>query len=66
VLLASGAATDAVGAASVATLARRLPHARTEVLAGIGHFGPLEDPAAVGASVRSFLTGVRAAGGTPM
>jgi hypothetical protein len=26
-----------------------------EVLAGLGHFGPLEDPAAVGASVATAL-----------
>ncbi|MGI9032709.1 MAG: alpha/beta fold hydrolase [Acidimicrobiales bacterium] len=55
VLLASGADTDAVGASSVDVLARRLPAARTEVIPGVGHFGPLEDPAAVAASVRAFF-----------
>jgi pimeloyl-ACP methyl ester carboxylesterase len=30
----------------------------TEVLPGLGHFGPLEDPPLVAASIRSFLQSV--------
>ena len=55
VMLASGAETDALGPSIIASLAARLPRARTEVLPGLGHFGPLEDPAAVAASVRRFF-----------
>jgi pimeloyl-ACP methyl ester carboxylesterase len=37
---------------------RAVPHGRTEELPGLGHFGPLEDPAAVAASIRrAFLAG---------
>jgi pimeloyl-ACP methyl ester carboxylesterase len=36
-------------------VAERLPHARLEVFAGLGHFGPLEDPAQVAASVKAAL-----------
>jgi pimeloyl-ACP methyl ester carboxylesterase len=36
-------------------LAARLPDARTEVVDGASHFGPLEQPAAVAASIaRAF------------
>jgi pimeloyl-ACP methyl ester carboxylesterase len=55
VMLASGSETDALGPTTVEALARRLPDPRTEVLPGLGHFGPLEDPAAVAASIRRFL-----------
>jgi pimeloyl-ACP methyl ester carboxylesterase len=64
VLLASGAETDAVGAASSAILADRLPNATTAELPGIGHFGPLEHPAAIAASVRSFFKALAAGDGT--
>lgn len=55
VLLAGGEHSDAFGPAAPAALLDRLPDARTEVLPGLGHFGPLEDPAAVAASIRRFL-----------
>ena len=55
VLLASGAETDAFTAPVSAALVDRLPDARTEVLPGLGHFGPFEDPPAVAASIRRFL-----------
>lgn len=61
VLLASGGDTDAVGAASVAALARHFPRAHTEVVPGVGHFGPLQQPATVATSVRAFLRGAGAA-----
>ena len=42
--LACGAETDAVGPAFLALLDRRLRRVDVEVFAGIGHFGPMEDP----------------------
>jgi pimeloyl-ACP methyl ester carboxylesterase len=55
VTVACGELTDTVGAAAAERLAQRLPRGRTEVLAGLGHFGPLEDPDAVAAAVlRAF------------
>jgi pimeloyl-ACP methyl ester carboxylesterase len=50
-VLACGARTDVLGAAVMQTLAAAMPDARTEVLPGLGHFGPLEDPAAVAARI---------------
>jgi pimeloyl-ACP methyl ester carboxylesterase len=52
VTLACGADTEAVKPAELATIAARLPDATIRVVAGVGHFGPLEDPAAVAASIR--------------
>jgi pimeloyl-ACP methyl ester carboxylesterase len=52
VVVACGETSTAFGPALIELQAARLPHARTEVLPGLGHFGPLEDPAAVAASVR--------------
>ena len=51
VVVACGETSNAFGPALIELQAARLPHARTEVLAGLGHFGPLEDPAAVAASI---------------
>jgi pimeloyl-ACP methyl ester carboxylesterase len=36
-------------------VADRLPHGRAEVMAGLGHFGPLQEPTAVAASIESAL-----------
>lgn len=55
VLMAGGAESDAVVPAQIEALARRLPQARTESLAGLGHLGPMEDPAAVAESIRRFF-----------
>jgi pimeloyl-ACP methyl ester carboxylesterase len=55
VMLASGERTEAFTPAARAALVDRLPDARTEVLPGLDHFGPLEDPAAVASSIRRFL-----------
>ncbi len=57
VVLARGELTDAVAPGAFPDAATRLPRARIEVLAGLGHLGPLEAPAAVAASVRLFVTG---------
>lgn len=51
VVLACGETTDAVGHDVLDLLAQRLPRVSQEVLRGLGHFGPLEDPDAVAASV---------------
>jgi pimeloyl-ACP methyl ester carboxylesterase len=57
VTLACGAETDAMGPAVLALFAARLGDAPVEVFAGMGHFGPLEDPEAVARSVISALAG---------
>ena len=51
VVVACGADSDAFGPALIELQAARLPHARTEVLNCLGHFGPLQDPPAVAASI---------------
>lgn len=56
VVIACGEKTDAFGPALIELQAARLPHARTEVFNGLGHFGPLEDPARVAeAARRAFM-----------
>jgi pimeloyl-ACP methyl ester carboxylesterase len=55
VTLVCGARTDAFGADILEADAARLPHARVEVIPELTHFGPLEDPATIAASiVRAF------------
>ena len=63
VMVARGGETDAISPPALNGLLERLPSVRADVLAGLGHFGPLEDPAAVAASIRTFLT--TAAGAAP-
>lgn len=58
VLLASGSDTEALGPSIIGGIRRRLPDSRAERLPGIGHFGPLENPAVVAASIERFLTGL--------
>ncbi len=53
--LACGEDNDSFGPQLLGSLARRLPRGRVEVLAGLGHFGPLESPDAVARSVRRAL-----------
>ncbi len=55
VVLACGETTDAVGRDVLDLLAQRLSRVSQDVLRGIGHFGPLEDPDAVAASVARAL-----------
>lgn len=46
------------GPAMVAeALAERLPHGRLQVFEGLGHFGPLQDPARVAADLAPLLAG---------
>ncbi len=56
VLVARGGDTEAMSPPALSGLVERLPDARVEVLPGLGHFGPLEDPAAVAASIRAFFS----------
>jgi pimeloyl-ACP methyl ester carboxylesterase len=63
VTLACGADTDAFGPAFLDLFAARLPLVEQVVLPGLGHFGPLEDPAAVAASVTSSLAATAVLGG---
>ena len=56
VTLVWGERTDSpFGAAALNALAARLAGGRVEQAAGLGHFGPLEDPAAVARSIRAAL-----------
>jgi pimeloyl-ACP methyl ester carboxylesterase len=56
VVIACGADSTAFGPDLIELQAARLPHARTEVFEGLGHFGPLEDPPTVAAAVRRAFT----------
>ena len=62
VVLACGSETDSFGPELLEALARRLRAPSIVVLPGMGHFGPLEDPAAVAESVQRRLVPVT---GTP-
>ncbi|MBW3615016.1 MAG: alpha/beta hydrolase [Actinobacteria bacterium] len=55
VTVACGGLSDSFGPAVAAHQAARLPHGRIEVFEGLGHFGPLEDPAAVAAALARTL-----------
>ncbi len=61
VTVACGELSGAFGPAHCQALAGLLPHGRSEVLAGLGHFGPLQDPVTVARAVGSDLG--RAVGG---
>ena len=59
VTLACGEHTDAIGPSLLALMAGRLPSPvppEPVVFPGLGHFGPLQDPATVAHSVASWLT----------
>jgi len=62
VVLSCGEQTDSFGPAVLEADALELRHARVEVLPGIGHFGPLQRPTLVAASVVAALS---AGPGTP-
>jgi pimeloyl-ACP methyl ester carboxylesterase len=57
VTLVCGAETDAIGPAVIAAQAAPLRRVRTEELLELGHFGPLQDPAAVAASIARAFAG---------
>jgi pimeloyl-ACP methyl ester carboxylesterase len=54
VLVVCGATSTSVDAVLGARIVELLPHGRLEVLDGLGHFGPLEDPDACAASILRF------------
>lgn len=58
VMVACGARTEGCPPDLACGHADRLPRGRSEVVADVGHFGPLERPALVAASVRRFFTEV--------
>jgi len=49
-----GERSDAIPPALAQRIAARLPHGSVEVMADVGHFGPLEDPDAAAASIVAF------------
>ncbi|MEY2475780.1 MAG: hypothetical protein QOG87_1095 [Actinomycetota bacterium] len=55
VTVVCGEVTDAFPEPVITMVAARLPKGRPEVLAGLGHFGPLQDPSAVAASIEAAL-----------
>lgn len=57
VTVAWGGRSRAMGRSLMEMIAARLPRARTEELAGLGHFGPLEDPGRVAGSVLAAFAG---------
>ncbi len=54
VLVVCGETSKSVDPALGALIADRLPHGRLEVLPGLGHFGPQQDPDACVASILRF------------
>ncbi len=58
-LVACGEHTDAITPAFARRIADALPNASLEVFAGLGHFGPIEDPARVVDSIVEFETRTR-------
>jgi pimeloyl-ACP methyl ester carboxylesterase len=57
VTVACGERTDAFTPPLVEQQAAALPHGRVEILPGLGHFGPLEDPATVAEAVARAFAG---------
>ena len=49
-----GETSTDVGPPLASLIAERIPHGRVEVLTGLGHFGPQEDPDACVASILRF------------
>jgi len=55
VMLAHGSDSEGLALATIEAMRTRLVRVSTEVLPGLTHFGPLEDPPLVARSIRSFL-----------
>jgi len=53
VTVACGGGSETFRAELVEALVEHLPHARAEIVSGVGHFGPLEDPRLLARSIRS-------------
>ena len=62
VTLACGSETDAFGEDFITLLAAPIPHATIQVLPDLGHFGPMQDPDAVAASIRAAFASRRPSG----
>ncbi|QPF81884.1 alpha/beta fold hydrolase [Bradyrhizobium genosp. L] len=58
-LVVVGSEDRLIPPAHTLSLAREIPAARTAVIAGVGHVGTIQDPAAVAAEVTAFLQGQR-------
>jgi len=56
-LVLAGGADRLIPPAHTLSLAREIAGAKTATIAGIGHIGTIQDPAAVAAEVRAFLRG---------
>ncbi|HEX3541519.1 MAG TPA: alpha/beta hydrolase [Acidimicrobiales bacterium] len=54
VMLAGGADSESMTPAAITAMAGRFPNAQTEILPGVGHLGPFEQPGLVAASIRRF------------
>jgi pimeloyl-ACP methyl ester carboxylesterase len=54
VLVVCGETSTDVGPPLAAKIAERIPRGRLEVMAGLGHFGPQQDPDACSASILQF------------
>ncbi len=54
VLVACGEDSKSIDPSLATRIAARLPHGRVEVFAGLGHFGPEEDPDACARSMNAF------------
>ena len=54
VVVVCGETSTDIGPPLAATIAERLPHGRVEVMPGLGHFGPQQDPDACVASILRF------------
>lgn len=66
VTVACGERTDAFDEQALQPVVDRLPDAELQVLPGLGHFGPQQDPAAVARSVLASMAWAPSpAGGTP-
>jgi pimeloyl-ACP methyl ester carboxylesterase len=57
VTVACGGEEPHFGPQAIGAMAARLPRGATEVIADLGHFGPMERPAEVAASIRRALDG---------
>lgn len=57
VRVAGGASSTHFGPEVTERLARALPDGSSEVMPGLGHFGPLQDPPSVARSAAAFLLG---------
>jgi pimeloyl-ACP methyl ester carboxylesterase len=55
IVLAGGAKSESIPRDLLELVAKQLPRAEIEIFEGIGHFGPLEDPHRVAASVGEHL-----------